>query len=788
MFKGRSSISAVLTNSKNINLIVGLCLTTCFNSTYARQQNGDCVLNEDWTCQAIPETSISSDLLVVAEAKTSEKPAKKKTDSAKSKKESASKEQTVAEPELTRIQADGMEHDRKSNITTFTGGVKVDQGDRHVEADHLRYDQNNNLIDATGNCVIEQTGLRLTGSKATFNLTNDTGKIEDLEYFLTETKGRGDASKAEILSKTTSRYRDLTYTTCEAGRDDWILSAKKMKINQETGIGLANNVTLRFKGVPFIYTPYMSFPIDDRRKSGFLSPTIGNSVETGTDILIPYYINIAPNMDATVTPRIMTKRGLLVGGEFRFLTQKQSGLLRGEIIPSDDEYATDPGSMRGAFSLQHKSRLKPRWSTNILYNYASDNDYMEDFGGNLGITSTRNLERRGDLIYSGQEWRLLTRVQGFQTIDDGIADEDIPYDRLPQLLLTHHRPEQLNQINWDLDAEYTYFSHSTKEYGSRLALSPSINYPMRAIYGHLIPEFRVHNVNYSLQNRAAGLPGSDSLTTTTFSIDSGLSFERDINWLGDSSIQTLEPRLFYLYSPEKNQDDLPDFDSEELDFSFSNLFRFNRFTGKDRVGDANQLTVGLTSRTLSRDSGHELFRLSVGQIFYFDDRNVQLEGDAEKDDSSPIALEAAARINDQWQARAGWQWNPHRGSNKTEKSSIELHYQTKKDQILNLAYRFRRDEEEDMDLSFRWPFSEKLEFVGRVNYSLLHGRTMESFAGLEYRRCCWAVRAVTRHYLNDPNGKADTAIMLQLELTGLGSLGERVDQFLERGIYGYKID
>jgi len=689
---------------------------------------------------------------------------------------------------LTNILADSAVYDREGETALFTGNVVVDHNGQHMEAEKVRIDRRSNLLETEGRTYYEQQGLRLSGERLQFHLDSRQGRLEEVQYRLPERDGRGTAAAVEIVSSDRSRYREITYSTCPAGKDDWLLSADRLKIDRASGVGTARNALLKFKGVPLLYSPYLTFPIDDRRKSGFLTPTLGNSDEAGLDILLPYYFNIAPNMDATLTPRLMSKRGLLLGTEFRLLTERQRSRLNLEVLPNDDEYGRNPGATRGALTFSQRSVIDRRWSSELAINAASDDEYLSDFGGNLGISSTRNLEQRGDLRYRGDEWRFLARLQHFQTIDPGIAPENEPYNRMPQLLVRRHHREETNHLNWNLEAEYDYFAHNAKEYGHRLSLLPSLRLPWRTAFGHLIPEARLFHNSYSLNDRQAGLSSSPSLTLPSLSVDGMLVFERDTRWLGTPALQTLEPRLFYLYTPYHDQDSLPDFDAEELDFNYDNLFRSNRFSGRDRIGDANQLTLGLTSRTLDADSSRELFRLSVGQIFYFRDRTIQLAGEQEETRSSSIIIEAAGRLNRHWQIRAALQWDPHTENHRTEKSSVLLHYQTPDDRIINLGYRFRRDELEDADLSFRWPFSRWLQGVGQVNYSLRHRRTMESFGGIEYGRCCWVLRAIARHYVNEPNGKSDTAFMLQLQLNGLGSVGERVDRYLERGIYGYTIE
>ena len=482
--------------------------------------------------------------------------------------------------------------------------------------------------------------------------------------WLTDSQARGSAKTALVEGKEVSHYEGITYTTCRPGNDDWRLEASKLTVDRRTGVGTVRHGTLRFGNLPVAYLPYGSFPIDGRRKSGFLVPSLGTSDGTGIEIETPYYFNLAPNYDATLTPRLLSKRGLMPGGQFRYLTETHRGELLAEILPNDRDSSPSDPDTRGAVSYQHQGRLAPRLNTDINLNYVSDDNYLEDFGNNLDIASTRQLERRGDLRYRGEDWSLLGRLQYYQTVDRNIANEDRPYSRLPQFLFLLDKPNQHFGLTYHLDTEYDYFDHSDSNQvvGHRFALEPGISLPLRRSYGHLIPKLFAQYRYYDLNNSEEGQGDSPSLTIPTFSLDSGLVFERQTDWFRNDSTQTLEPRLFYLLTPYKNQDDLPVFDTSLVGFNFNSLFRENRFTGRDRIGDANQLTAALTSRTLSESTGTELLRASLGQIYYFRDRDVQLPDEpVASDNSSILAAETAARISADWSTRANLFWNPHDG-------------------------------------------------------------------------------------------------------------------------------
>ncbi|MEA3274373.1 MAG: LPS assembly protein LptD [Pseudomonadota bacterium] len=696
-------------------------------------------------------------------------------------------EPTGEEP--VNISADALGYDENLDLLTLSGDIQLDQGHRHIQADEMTYDANSADVVATGNAYFAHPWMRIVGTRAEMNLETDQGSIWNTHYRLTgPINARGSADQADLVDPTLTRYRNITYTACPPGRNDWSLQASELEIDRAEGKGVARHAKLRVGDVPILYTPYLSFPIDDRRKSGVLVPSIGNSDENGFDVTIPYYVNIAPNMDATLFPRYMSKRGGMLGAELRYLTRQQRLELYGEVIPQDRQFK-DNGT-RGALRLEQSGRYGSSWSSYVNFNAVSDDEYLEDFGNRLEITSLRNIERRGDLVYSGKGWRLLTRLQDFQTVDASIPPESRPYGRLPELLLTLS-PRRLGPgIELGLDGEYDYFDNSARVNGHRLAVQPYARWPLRRPYGHLIPRVNLYSATYGLRNQDPGDPDNPSYAIPSVNLDGTLIFERNISWLGQESLQTLEPRLFYLYTPFDDQEDTPVFDSSELSFSFNSLFRQNRFTGRDRIGDANQLTLGLTSRTLATRSGYELLRASIGQILYFRDRDVQISGPSEDAGSSAIAGEFSARFLPNWSGRASFQWDPNKDEEQSEKRVLELHYETPEEHLVNLAYRFdlgtsEETRYEDTDISFRWPVNPKLQFVGRWFYSLLHSETIEAFAGVEYGQCCWRMRLLGRHLKNKPDSEGNTTIMVQMELAGLGTIGQQVDKFLERGIYGY---
>ena len=694
--------------------------------------------------------------------------------------------------ERTYINADAAEISRDDEAGVFTGNVEVIRGNSLLGADEIHYDNKSDEVDASGNVYYQDPTLRIEGAKAKFNLAKDQGHMESVEYRLPGAGARGTASRAELLNKNQAHFEDIEYTTCRPGDNSWVLQAKTMDTDQESGRGEATHVRVVLGGkVPIFYSPYFSFPIDDRRKTGVLTPSFGVSDELGADVAVPYYLNLAPNYDATITPRIMSRRGLMLAGEFRYLTQEHSGILSGEIIPDDNDAPDGANSSRGALSIKERGRLAQNMVLDVDINHVSDEEYLDDFGGSLAVASARQLERRADVTYYGNDWSALARLQHFQSTDDTLAVADEAYRRLPQVKFSLERPDQFFGLTYHLDAEYVQFDHQSKVEGQRYDLLAGLSMPMVSPGGFFTPKVTTRYTGYSLNNEAVGATDDPDRFIPTLSIDSGLFFDRETTWFGKAIAQTLEPRAFYLAIPHKKQDDQPNFDTSRNGVSFPNLFRENRFNGADRVGDANQLTLAVTSRINEDETGKELLRASLGSIFYFKDRKVRLERNLgyEDDSTSAIVAEAAARIADSWSGRATGEWNPHRDNSNTTQAAVQLHYRDEDRRIFNIAHRYNRDISEQTELSTRWPLTSHLSVVGRWHYSLLHNRTMEAFGGFEYDGCCYVFRIVGRHYVNELEGDdTNDAIFVQLELKGLSSFGSDIVSLLDKGIFGYAYD
>lgn len=620
----------------------------------------------------------------------------------------------------------------KEGVSHFRGNVAISRADQRLNADNIDYDRDKELLLAKGNVSLQDNDLRIDGETARIDLNADQSVVEKADFLLYARHGRGTAAKIRRDGPGNKSQLDVaTYTTCPTGNQDWQLNADKIKLDHGEGVGTARDVSIAFKGIPFFYTPWLTFPIDDRRKTGFLTPSFGSSDDDGFEIVAPYYWNIAPNRDATLTPRYLGKRGLQLAGEYRFLNKDNEGQFNVELLPSDDLYDDD----RYLFAYKNQARFTPRLTASADINYVSDDEYFEDLGTDISLTSQTHLNRRVDVRYGGDFWNVTGRLEGYETVGDAAK----PYERLPQVVFNMNLPDQHFGLDYGLRAEAVQFDHDSDATGTRIDIEPSISLPLQNSYGFITPKIALRHTRYNLDDVADGTDDNPDRTVPIFSIDSGLFFERDMNWGERNMTQTLEPRLYYLNVAHRNQDNLivnealqdTVFDTGLFDFSFAQLFRENRFSGADRIGDANQLTAALTTRIIDRNSGLERLSASVGQIYYFEDREVNLPGVADQEEnSSDVVAEISTRLTRAWSIRAGGQWDVH--DDVTEKSVFSTRYQPDADRVFNLAYRRQRGLLEQVDTSVSWPLSNKWNIVGRWNYALDRSRTIDAFAGFEY--------------------------------------------------------
>lgn len=666
------------------------------------------------------------------------------------------------------------------------GNVLVRRDTTILSSDEVHYtvEGQSESVDAIGSLQVWDQGAYLTGSRGQMVMNNEITIIENSTFRFPEAHAHGSATRVQLSGNDLIKANEVRYSTCNPDDEQWFLEAERLRLDKSDDQGTARNVWVTFKGVPIFFSPYLSFPLSDARKSGFLAPNAGVTSSTGVEATVPYYFNIAPNMDATVGLRTMAERGIQLQGEFRYLFGWGQGSFTSEVMANDNK--TDDS--RIGVSLEHYSQLTSRWRTDLTFDWVSDSEYFEDLGTSLAVSSQSFLEQRADLSYSGDNFYLLTRAQHYQTVDSDLPGTSRPYGRLPQIYLATGFHERNLRLNVNTTAEVVHFDRRDSVTGVRWDLRPNVTFPYRTASGFIVPKAILRYTGYSLSNEPRTQDDAPSRLVPSFSIDSGLFFDRPFSFGARQLTQTLEPRLYYLFTPFDRQDDLPVFDTGEFTFSFAQLFRDDRFSGADRLSDANQLTMAVTSRFLDQASGAELGRISLGQIRYFRDRKVTLPGSrVDTSSSSDFVAEVVANLDERWRVSAGTQWDSD--ANQSDRNVVAVRYQPDERRVLNVHYRFVRDavdqSVEQTDVSFAWPVSRYWRAVGRWNYSLEDNQTVGVFSGFEYESCCWGLRVVGRRYLIGNNGEYNSGIFVQFVLKGLTSVGNATE-FLGRSVPGYR--
>ena len=646
--------------------------------------------------------------------------------------------------------------------------VELFRGDQHMSTEKVIYNPSSKTLTFPGAVSYEDQQIWIDGESATYRFEDEAGLFSVIDYGITGSSANGTADSIELIGGSRSKLQNLVYTTCAGTSPDWLLSAKELELRHDDGVGIARGAKLKFKGVPILYAPYFSFPIDDRRKSGFLYPGLSNTNDNGFEVSAPWYWNIAPNQDAVIEPHYYTSRGFMLSAEYRFLTRKTNGNLEFDYMPNDRQTDTD----RYRYEIQHRARPWTNWNTHLLIDRVGDDDYFQDFGSSLYQTSLQYLHSYATLNGVGRYWNVEFLVDDFQVIDESVLPQNEPYRRLPRILFWMDQPLGRSGFSVSAYSELVYFDRDSGTTGARLDVLPEIYWQKHTSWGFIKPGLGYRYTAYDL-DRVENL-GDDTPTrgTTIASLDTGLYFDRSN---ADGSTQTLEPRLFYLYVPYENQADLPLFDTSLFTFGFSQLFNTNRFAGADRQGDANQISAAISTRNYDSSSGEVQWALNLGQIFYLQPLRVPLDGDIEiEQDLSPFIAEFSWHPFTRFSARTGAQWDWER--NRLDVGSVGMTYSGKEGQRASFDYRYRRDRVDQFDLRVFWPINESWRVLSRVNYSFSDDDLLEFQAGVEYESCCWAIRTVVRRYLKNRDGDYRDGIFLELNLKGLASIGTRAQE------------
>jgi len=685
----------------------------------------------------------------------------------------------VEDPDI-HLQMDTFEATRDGQWN-LNGNVSISQGQRRLTTSDATYDPKTQNFSTKSSVEYSDPQLKVQGRSA--DLAPAGGAtFEGAQFELPTRSARGSAGRISATAEGNLSLDDVRYTTCPLGNDDWIFKASDIDINQSSGIGTGRNVRLDFKGIPILYTPFISFPAGTQRKTGLLFPIFGTSSRSGTQLGVPWYWNIAPEYDATFLPTWYSKRGARLDTEFRYLSPIGRGTFSADYLPDDKEF----GDSRTFVHFIDKSDLNEHLRLGTDASNVSDNRWFEDFGLGPEGTSVSYLNRSMNLLYLDDGWFASARAQNFQTLDSTIDRLDRPYTLLPQLAVRANFPNRAYGLTLGFDGEFSNFLRNDGLTGMRLDIMPQVRMPLRGAGVYIEPAASWRYTAYDLDDTAPGTDRTVSRTLPIFSLDGGVNFER--NW-GEHGqrLQTFEPRFMYLYVPYRNQDQLPVFDTGEADLNVVQLFRDNRYVGADRISNANQVSVGVTSRLLDSDTGQQFIAGTIGQAYYFETPRVTLPGVPLSDTSaSDIVAELDLTAYRNWNIRMGVQWDP--GGKRSEKGDVNIQYKPAHDKVVNMGYRFRRDNIEQVDGSVAWPIGQRWSAYARMVYSLEENTTLDQFAGFEYRACCWRLRFVTRRYLRNREGDIDTSFMVQLELNGLASVGVGADAFLQRSIRGYSSD
>jgi LPS-assembly protein len=690
------------------------------------------------------------------------------------------------------LEADRLVADQDRNVVA-TGNVTLRQRGAFIRADRVEYHDADQTVVATGGVRLERDGDVASGPRLNYKLDNDTGDM-DLPVFEFPKRPerraatRGQASRAVLEENSISRLFQAEYTSCPVPRDDWFIRVRELELDSSRNVGTAYNTTVYFLGVPILYSPYLSFPLDNRRKSGFLAPTFGSSAQSGFDFSVPYYWNIAENYDATFTPKIYTRRGLQLGAEFRYLTPSMAGELDGEVLPHDRVTGGD----RYFLGLKHVQQLGHGISFTANAQKVSDDAYFRDLSTRIALTSQTNLPRDAVLAYNDEVWSLSARALGYQTLQDPAHSIPIPYNILPQLLAFGSQ-QNVKGFDWQWASELSNFSHPTLVNGQRLIAYPSALYPWRTGYSFVIPKAGYHYTRYNLDDNNTTSNTTLSRGLPIASLDSGLFFERQTTWGQHAFEQTLEPRLFYLYVPYKDQSQYPNFTTAESDFNFQRFFSENRFVGGDRIGDANQATFALTTRLIESATGLERFKAALGQVYYFTPPRVTLGDTPPPNKTSDILGYASSQMSPSVTIDAAWQYTPN--LQRSERIVVGGRYNPEPGSVVNAAYRYVRGVDnspdpsrqgiQQVDLSSQWPITRNLQGLARWNWSIKDGKLLEGLVGFEYNAGCWQVRAVAHRFITAAQ-QYSTSFQIQLELTGLSRIGINPLETLRQNIGGYR--
>jgi LPS-assembly protein len=663
----------------------------------------------------------------------------------------------------------------EEGVLKIGGDVCIKLNEQNISTKELLYKETQQIIEIKTPLRFSDGNQVIKAESAEIDINKESAVITQANYELNKSKANG---KAELLTtdKSTSQLKGLTYSTCPVDDPQWYIRAESADLDQEAQIGVFRKMSLNFKGVPILYFPYAKLPLNNQRETGFLIPDLGNSSNNGTEIAVPYYINIAENQDLTLTPRLFSKRGVMLGAEYRYLGESYKGEIVADYLPSDRKDDIN----RRFLEIFHSQKLNNHWSLISNITNVSDKNYFEDFGNSVNDTSQSYLYSYLNINGFGDNWQFLANLNDYQILSESITLSRQPYQSLPSLDYSWFNNDNTSALNYGVESNWSNLYREDSITTSRLDLLPYIENTFQNSYSRLTPKlaFRYTNWNYSDTQYSDIVDLKESRALPIASLDYTISFEKQFE---DGSLNTIEPRFYYLNVPYKDQQNIPLFDTHELTFGSGLLYQTNAFSGADRQSDANQLSIGITQRHFD-DSGVEKWNLTVGQINYFEDRRVQLDDSIETRSTSPIITEVNYFYRN-WKASMSVHWDTE--IDKSERALLKFQHKGQNNSLFNFAYRFRRGKIEQLDSSVVLPIGLKNRFIARWNYSLDERKTIEAIAGIEHKNCCWATRLVARRYVTNEEGDVNNGIFFELQLDGLGSLGRNPRRLLKQSILGY---
>ncbi len=685
--------------------------------------------------------------------------------------------QDSEEPTRVEITAGQVDLSGEEGVEFFNQ-VEFRYGDRSISAESATYDRAEQRIEARGAVSYTDPDVTVYGEEAEIDTGNEEIQFTSAGFNIPARPARGSADTIHISSDRTMALSSVTFTTCPEGQTDWELLASDISLDVDEGFGTARGVKLRFKGVPILWTPYMTFPIDDRRKSGLLTPSFSKRDRTGLDISVPYYLNLAPNYDMTLEPRYMSERGLQLNTEFRYLLPRSDGRLSFEYLPDDSETNTT----RSYWTYDHETLLDQGWRVVANLSEVSDPNYFEDLGTSQTVASQTHLNRYVDIGYRAPAWSLLARFQDYQTIDPLIAPDDQPYERVPRILFNGRWLGKVFQF--ESTNELVRFDRDVGVTGWRLDLAEEFGLSFARPGMFLTPAVALRQTNYRLDDVTPGGRDTISRTLPVASVDAGLIFERepggDRNW-----IQTIEPRALYVYVPFEDQSDIPIFDTIDPDANLVQLFDPYQYVGPDRIADTDALSLGVTTRLIDSRNGRERMSATLGRTRFFSPTRVTLPGSPPRSsNTSDYIAEASINLSEAWGLEVGYQWDS--ATKTTSVAETTVRFAPQEDRYAGFSYRFREGLLEQGDVSLVWPVGQSWRVIGHYSYSFLDEEALDRFLGWEYEACCWRLRLVARRYISRRTGESDRSFSVQLQLRGFSDEGGSPEELLDRGILGYQ--